>query len=179
MDKPRSPVPNGAEERLRESEQRLAGILNSEDIFVCRVDLLFRLTYMSEAFANAFAVGIGDATWPMVHPDDEERARIALARLQDPPYRGSIEVRNSIRGEWRWVRWTNSIIRDAHGVPVEVQGIGIDITERKRAEASLRESNALLVAAERLAGVGGFEWNIATDAVVLVGGGLPKFRARH
>ena len=166
MDKPRSPVQSDAEERLRENEQRLAGILNSEDMFVCRVDLLFRLTYMNEAFANAFAVGIGDATWPMVHPDDEERSRIALAGLQNPPYRCSIEVRNSIRGEWRWVRWTNSIIRDARGVPVEVQGVGIDITERKRAEASLRESNALLVAAERLAGVGGFRWNIATDAVV-------------
>ena len=82
MDKPRSPVQSDVEERLRENEQRLAGILDSKDMFVCRVDLLFRLTYMNEAFANAFAVGIGDATWPMVHPDDEERSRIALAGLQ-------------------------------------------------------------------------------------------------
>jgi PAS domain S-box-containing protein len=148
------------EERRRGSERRLAAILDSREIFIRRVDPQFRLTYMNEAYAQAFRLRIGDVMLTAVHPDDAERAATALAALQHPPYRSVIDVRNWIGGGWRWVRWENSGIRDTLGEFGEIQGVGIDITEFKRAEAALSESHALLLATERLAGIGGFDWDI-------------------
>lgn len=148
------------EERRRGNERRLAAILDSQEIFIRRVDPQFRLTYMNEAYAYAFRLRIGDVMLTAVHPDDAERAGTALAALQHPPYRSVVDVRNWIGGEWRWVRWENSGIRDTRGEFGEIQGVGIDITEFKRAEAALSESHALLLATERLAGIGGFDWDI-------------------
>ena len=43
-------------------------------------------------------------------------------------------------GELRDVAWSNAIAKDDQGAPVEVTSLGIDITERKLAEAGLRAS---------------------------------------
>jgi PAS domain S-box-containing protein len=120
------------EERLRASEQRLAGILDSQETFIRRLDPQFRLTYINQTYARAFTLRIGDVMLSAVHPDDVERASAALANVQQPPYRSVVDVRNSIRGEWRWVRWENNGIRNSHGELVEIQGVGIDITVRRR-----------------------------------------------
>jgi len=133
-----------ANKSLRESEQRLAGILNSQDTFICRMDTQFRMTYMNEAFARAYETRIGDVAFTNIHPDDVERVRTALADLQKPPHRCVVEVRNQIRGEWRWVRWENSIILDKRGELVEIQGVGTDTTERRHAQERLQESEERL-----------------------------------
>jgi two-component system sensor histidine kinase UhpB len=161
----KSRIPVGDKAKLRSSEQRLAGILDSQETFIRRLDPQFRLTYMNQTYARAFKLRIGDITFTAVHPDDEERARAALVQLHEPPYRGIVDLRIWIQGEWRWVRWENSFIRNAHGEFVEIQGVGIDITEWKRAEASLRESQALLLATERLAGIGGYRWDLGSDSL--------------
>jgi PAS domain S-box-containing protein len=41
-----------------------------------------------------------------------------------------------------------------------------DVSERKRAEVALRQSHALLTATERIAGIGGFDWDIAGDKLI-------------
>jgi PAS domain S-box-containing protein len=43
-------------------------------------------------------------------------------------------------GERRLVRWNNTILRDRHGRPIGAASIGEDITERRRAEEALRQS---------------------------------------
>jgi PAS domain S-box-containing protein len=43
---------------------------------------------------------------------------------------------------------------------------GSDITDQKRAEAALLDSHALLTATERMAGVGGFDWDLKRDVLV-------------
>ncbi len=129
-----------ANKSLRENEQRLAGILNSQDTFICRMDAQYRMTYMNEAFAHAYETRIGDVAFTNIHPDDVERSRIAMAELQKPPHRCFVEVRNQIRGEWRWIRWENSIIRDGRGELVEIQCVGTDMTEGRHAQERLQES---------------------------------------
>jgi len=50
----------------------------------------------------------------------------------------------------------------AEGMVVGVYGIGKDITARKRAEEALRRNEEMLAAAQRIAGLGSYEWDIAT-----------------
>ncbi len=42
-------------------------------------------------------------------------------------------------------------------------GVSLDITERRRAEAALRQNEALLAKAQEIAHLGGWYWNIQTD----------------
>lgn len=154
---------------LRNSEQRLAGILNSQDTFICRMDPQFRMTYMNEAFARAHETRIGDVASTNVHLDDVERAQTALAELQNPPHRCIVEVRNQIRGEWRWVRWENSVVRDKVGELVEIQSVGTDTTERRQAQERLEESE------ERLRPI--FEG--ALDGILVADANTGKFQAAN
>jgi PAS domain S-box-containing protein len=76
----------------------------------------------------------------IVHPDDREQAgRDAAADF--------ISGKTIIRREFRWltkdgrVLWVESqsvIARDAHGHPVGMRGVTLDISERKQAEEELR-----------------------------------------
>jgi PAS domain S-box-containing protein len=79
-----------------------------------------------------------------VHPNDRERVEAAL---RDTAEKGS-EYRLEKRILWPdgTERWTASLGRcflDEAGRPVRVAGVSMDITERKRIEAALRESEAL------------------------------------
>ncbi|MBZ5555412.1 MAG: PAS domain S-box protein [Acidobacteriia bacterium] len=56
-------------------------------------------------------------------------------------------------------------IRDASGDVVGTVSIGQDITSRKQAEASIRESEAELKEAQRLAQLGSWTWSVDTDRV--------------
>ncbi|HLZ99986.1 MAG TPA: PAS domain S-box protein, partial [Steroidobacteraceae bacterium] len=124
-------------EALLQSEQRLAGILNSQDTLIARADADNRLTYMNAAYERAFGLKLGDRFTVKIHPDDVASTAAAVAKLRDPPYVCSFEERCEIRGEWRWVRWNDSTVRDAGGQIVEIQAVGLDITERKQAQAAL------------------------------------------
>jgi PAS domain S-box-containing protein len=55
--------------------------------------------------------------------------------------------------------------RGAEGAVVGVGVIVVDITERKRAEATLRHSQARLAEAQRIGNIGSWEWDLASGAL--------------
>ena len=57
-------------------------------------------------------------------------------------------------GEIRWQRWSNRAIFDEKGALFEYQSVGSDVTEQKRADEALRESEATLASIFRAAPVG-------------------------
>nr|CAX83779.1 Sensor protein [uncultured bacterium] len=65
-----------------------------------------------------------------------------------------------------WREFTLSPINAPIGLTGMVQ-VSIDITERKKAEIALRHNMALLAEAERIAKLGNWEWNIASDRLTL------------
>jgi hypothetical protein len=57
-------------------------------------------------------------------------------------------------GTYRWVREDQKVIRDTEGRIVDVVGVGIDVTERKRLEEKLAESERLAAIGQTAAMVG-------------------------
>ena len=87
----------------------------------------------------------------LIHPDDIEEVREKQAQsLESDNTRGVFEFRLlTSRGDYRWVENRYSQIRDAAGRLTEIEGLLIDITERKVAE----EKIALLARTDPLTGL--------------------------
>jgi two-component system, cell cycle sensor histidine kinase and response regulator CckA len=69
-------------------------------------------------------------------------------------------------GSTVWSESKFSIIRDESGKPVAILGEGRDVTERKKTEEALKESERRLLEAQRIAHVGNWEWNFRTGEVL-------------
>ena len=78
-----------------------------------------------------------------IHPDDRERFENHLLRLRTE---GQVELEYRIvrpDGEIRWLLDNTAIVYDDDGKEVRVGGIATDITENKRAQQALSESEAV------------------------------------
>ena len=84
-----------------------------------------------------------------VHPDDRDRAAAAYREsvTSGTPYRDEYRLLDA-EGHERWFHDRTIVVRDAHGAPLEIQGVIHDITDRKQAEQALVGSEARLRAAE-------------------------------
>ncbi|HWK66383.1 MAG TPA: PAS domain S-box protein [Rhizobiaceae bacterium] len=78
-----------------------------------------------------------------IHPEDRQRVEAAIARCSDPAGSGIYAIEYRVIGIGDGVeRWVSTHGRTTfeHGRAVAFIGAAMDITERKRAEAALRES---------------------------------------
>ncbi|MCB9541613.1 MAG: PAS domain S-box protein [Myxococcales bacterium] len=77
-----------------------------------------------------------------VHPDDLPAAEGFVERaLRDGTFKGEWRARWP-DGTLRWLEARGWVERDASGAPLRMIGVNFDITERKAAEAAVRESEA-------------------------------------
>jgi PAS domain S-box-containing protein len=78
----------------------------------------------------------------LLHPEDRERVLAEDARTDETGEPFRMEYRLIARnGDVVWIRDEAVLVRDEEGRPLFWQGVQLDITERKRAEEALRESN--------------------------------------
>ena len=102
------------------------------------------------------------------HPDDVKLTRTLIARHfrgELPTLVSEARVRHKA-GHWVWVLTHGKVIgRTKAGAPRWMAGTHTDISERKQAEAALRASQAFLDKTGRIAGVGGWSFELATRAV--------------
>jgi PAS domain S-box-containing protein len=99
-----------------------------------------------------------------VHPEDREFVFRKAAEAIQGEVRADVEHR-IIRpsGEVRVVHSQADLKRDAAGRPWQMFGTVQDITDRKRAEESLRSSEAYLADAQRLSHTGSWAWSPDQD----------------
>jgi len=104
----------------------------------------------------------------LLHPDDHERARALNAAVArgERGYEAEFRLRHKA-GHFVDVLSRGLPVRREPGGPVvRIVGTHFDLTERKRAEAALRQSEERLTLAFAGAQEGIYDWNLETGAVV-------------
>jgi PAS domain S-box-containing protein len=129
------------------SEAQLRMALGAARMATWEWDLATNQVKWGEGLAEMLGIPDGEfggnlvAFEQLVHPDDLAlvRERLDLALRDDAPY--EVEFRMLRRGGGlRWTATHGTVVRDPQGTPIRVIGVDMDISERKRAEAELRES---------------------------------------
>jgi PAS domain S-box-containing protein len=140
-----------AEGALREGERRYALALEAANDGIFDVDLRTGATHYSARYAEMLGYGPTElvfspqsGTWErLLHPDDKEKALRALGRClsgETKEYGEEFRLRTKA-GDWCWIESRARVAeRDPAGNPLRLVGSHRDITERKKADDALHES---------------------------------------
>ena len=157
---------------LKESEERLtlATMHNGVGIWDWNLqtqeliwdDSMFALYHLRrEDFSGAV-----DAWKKSLHPDDLEYANQALqsALANEKPLDTEFRVIWP-NGEIHYIKAMAKVFRDQTGQPIRILGTNIDITQRKKAEDTIRTSEEQLRMVLEGAELGYWDWNMVTGQV--------------
>lgn len=139
-----------AERALRESEERLRAAMDAANLLGWETDFQTGRVSCSKDAAAFFrqppeaAAAAAEGGLSLVHPLDRaevqrrfEETLSAGAEFYEATFRGA-----SSEGEERWYHATARVVRDASGRPLRTFGVTQDITDRRRAEQRVRQSEA-------------------------------------
>jgi PAS domain S-box-containing protein len=137
-----------AEEALRESEERFRQLAeNIHDLFWIKTADFKRVLYLSPMY-ESLTGGNPEERYrdrdfqpflDRILPEDRERMAEIMRRGAEAEFDVEFRIRRP-DGSVRWIRDRGFPIRDQSGQVYRVAGIATDITERKLAEETLRES---------------------------------------
>ncbi len=132
------------EDALWQSEERYRKLVEGQSDLLVEVDLESRFLFVSPSYCRMFNKTedelLGRTFLPLVHEDDRASTEQALKTLLVPPHEAYMEQRAKTKDGWRWLAWKDSAVLDADGNVVSILGLGRDITEQKKAEQALAES---------------------------------------
>ena len=133
---------------LLESQQRIRLAANAANLSIWEWDILRDEIWVTEKGRERAGVSASERIdfarfLQVIHPEDRELTQRAM--------RHSLEVSGEFEAEYRvvrpdgatrWVVARGQVQRDRDGKPLRLRGVSVDITERRRSEDALRESEA-------------------------------------
>ncbi len=143
-----------SEEELKESEEKFRSVIENS------LDLLYQFNlktgtydYMSPSIEKFVGITSEDyikggieLAISLLHPEDGEQLKnhtehLLKGTLEDT-FNPIIEYRfkNAVTNEWLWFSDNRKVILDEDNQPILIVGVSRDITDQKRAEEELRES---------------------------------------
>jgi PAS domain S-box-containing protein len=157
-----------AEESLRISEEKYRGLTEACPDAIVMSDLNGRVLFASRQTWGLLGLAdsdelVGQSVFGYVIENDRKRLAGNMSDLVGAGVRRNTEY-TAIRkdGTGFPAEASSAVIRDATGQPKVVMSVIRDITERKRAEEALRQSQERYELAVRGAGVGIWDWDIST-----------------
>jgi PAS domain S-box-containing protein len=133
------------EEAFRENERRYQMVLDDQTDVICRVKADGSFTFVNDVYCRFFGKNREElmaGKWqPIAYSDDVPLVEERLRSLT--PANPVVVIENRVidsAGEIRWMQFINSGLFDKDGRLVETQAVGRDITERKKIEQELRDS---------------------------------------
>jgi two-component system sensor kinase FixL len=119
------------------------------------------------AYLGTLPVAESDIHWweEAIHPDDRQRVlRSIYAAVEGDKSRWSSAYRlRKADGEYAYVYDRGFVIRDDAGNAVRAVGAVVDLTERRRAEAELRRTQAELIHVSRVSAMGAMASTLAHE----------------
>jgi PAS domain S-box-containing protein len=142
------------EMRIRQSEARYRLVINTQTELVSRHSPTGRTTFANDAYCRYLGItleellGRPESNFDTIYAEDRAMYDAHIASLTPANPSSTIVIRNILMplGDMRWEEWTETGIFDDDGRLIEIQSIGRDITERKRAEEALSISESRMAA---------------------------------
>jgi PAS domain S-box-containing protein len=133
---------------IQKNEQELQNLVNSQTSYVLRTDMEGRHTYWNSKFEEDFGwvyrdYGLNQSDSLLSICDYHHQRTIDIVEkcVQSPGITFKVELdKPELNGGIRTTLWEFICLTDSQGNPSEIQCMGIDITDRTRAERQLRES---------------------------------------
>jgi PAS domain S-box-containing protein len=133
-----------AEGARQESERRMREMLERVDLIAVMLDRTGHVTFCNDYLLKLSGWRYEDLigrAWTAQFVPQEHRAEVASI-LDEACRTGNVRrhAENEIicrNGERRLIAWNNTVIRDNKGETLGVTGLGVDITDRRRAEREL------------------------------------------
>ena len=134
-----------SESKLRESEERYRGVVESQSEFIVRFRPDGTITFANDAYCRYFGLDTrniaGQKFVPSMPDDDRRRLNERFHALS--PDHPDFFIENRVimpDGEIRWQQWNDRAIFGPEGNIIEFQSVGRDITEKRQIEQNLTES---------------------------------------
>ncbi|GEM_PF-3116113 len=140
-----------AENQLRNNEERLRLAMSAANQGLFDIDATTGNTVTNPIYNQNLGYQPGElretfAKWlKRTHPDDRQKVLAGYKKyFSNQQDENSVEIRQQTKsGEWKWFFTIGKAIEfDKDGRPTRIIGFQTDISERKRAEESLRESES-------------------------------------
>ena len=133
------------EEILRQSEKSYRAVVEDQTELICRFSPDKSLTFVNNAYCRYFGLKrdelVGTSFMRLIPESEHEylENHFASLTIENPAAMHEHRV-IAPDGEINWQRWTNRAIFDDEERIIEFQSVGHDITDRRRAEEELRQS---------------------------------------
>ncbi len=135
------------EDALQESEKNYRALVENMQALICRFLPDGTLSFVNSAYCHYFKKAreklVGKNFFKFIPEKEQSKVRKHFRSLtQENPVVSYEHQVLAPDGEIRWQTWTDHAIFDDSGVLQQYQSIGLDITESKKTEQALRESEA-------------------------------------
>jgi PAS domain S-box-containing protein len=148
-----------ASEALRESEERYRNVVETQSELICRYLPDGTLTFVNDAYCRFFGRSRDELigkNFTELLPEDARQGALSYVQTlmnNQHPVRYEHQVIGRM-GRRAWQEWNDRVIRGTDGKITELQGVGRDITELKRAKREARDRSREVTHLTRVASLG-------------------------